>query len=111
MSILARLLQLSIAVGLMSAAVLAPTIASAQPDAGTDVSACAAGVSDNASALTPNNSSIFRKLAPLERNANMFITLQYFLDDNCGRIPTLAADLLQAWREQRRNAAGGSSGN
>lgn len=44
MSILARLLRLSIAVGAMSAAVTAPSIASAQADGGADASACGAGV-------------------------------------------------------------------
>ena len=44
MSILARLLRLSIAVGTMSAAVTAPTLASAQADGGADASACGAGV-------------------------------------------------------------------
>src|SRR5215468_7231528 len=73
--------------------------------------ACAAGVSDNARALTPNNSSIFRRFATQERNANIFITLQYFLDDNSGRTPIRAADPLRAWRAQRRNAAGDSSDN
>src|SRR4029077_275381 len=67
--------------------------------------ACAAGVSDNTRALTPNNSSIFRKFDLQKRNANIFITLQNFLDDSCGRIRVPAGDLSRAWREQRRNAA------
>src|SRR5215468_8476701 len=49
--------------------------------------ASATGVSDNARALTPNNSSSFRKFETQERNANIFITLQCFLDDNCDRTP------------------------
>jgi hypothetical protein len=44
MSILARLLRLSIAVATMSAAITAPTIASAQADGDADASACGAGV-------------------------------------------------------------------
>jgi acetyl esterase/lipase len=44
MSILARLLRLSLAVGAMSAVVTAPTIASAQTDGGADALACAAGL-------------------------------------------------------------------